>query len=68
MSPTRQDLEQLSQQLPPLVFSPEVDSFAAESPLAQAYLDYYQINFAQEFPGLEFPLTALWEDLGNEEP
>src|SRR5437868_13727082 len=52
MSPTRQDLEQLSQQLPPLVFSPEVDSFGAESSLAQAYLDYYQINFAREFAGL----------------
>jgi len=51
MSPTRQDLEQLSQQLPPLVFSPEVDSFGAKSPLAQAYLDYYKINFAREFAG-----------------
>jgi alpha-beta hydrolase superfamily lysophospholipase len=51
MIPTRQDLEQLSQQLPRLVFSVAADSAGTESPLAQAYLDYYQINFAREFPG-----------------
>lgn len=62
MSPTRQDLEQLSQQLPPLVFSPEVDSFAAESPLAQAYLNYYKINFAQEFPGLAHGFGQIQSD------
>lgn len=52
MSPTRQDLEQLSQQLPPLVFALEVDSLGAATPAAQAYLDYYQINFAREIAGV----------------
>ncbi len=62
MSPTRQDLEQLSQQLPPLVFSPEVDSFGAQSALAQAYLDYYKINFAQEFAGLAHGFGQIQSD------
>lgn len=52
MSPTRQHLEQLSQQLPRLVFSAAEDNLGAQSPLAQAYLDYYHINFAREIPGV----------------
>jgi alpha-beta hydrolase superfamily lysophospholipase len=52
MSPTRQDLDTLSRELPPLVFSPAEDARGAQSPLAQAYVDYYHINFAREMAGV----------------
>lgn len=47
MTLTLQDLQQLSQQLPRLSFSPEADCIWPQSALAQAYLNAYDINFAK---------------------
>ena len=45
---SKQQLDQLSLGLPLLRFSPEADSAFAQSVLAQAYLDFYGINFHKE--------------------
>jgi lysophospholipase len=49
MTLTQQDLRDLAQQLPELEFSPVKDCDWPQSDLAQAYLNDYQINFANEF-------------------
>jgi alpha-beta hydrolase superfamily lysophospholipase len=46
---TQQDLYDLAQQLPELEFLPEMDCDWPQTDLAQAYLNAYQINFANEF-------------------
>lgn len=47
---TQQKLLELAQQLPPLRFIEAEDCSWPNNPLAQAYLDFYQINFAHDFP------------------
>jgi len=49
MTLTRQDLRELCQQLPELEFSPVKDCDWPQTDLAQAYLNDYGINFANEF-------------------
>lgn len=50
---TQQQLLELAQQLPPLTFVAEEDCNRPGSALAAAYLNFYQINFAEEFPGIQ---------------
>jgi lysophospholipase len=45
-------LNGLAESLPALQFNPEQDRFAAD-PAAQAYLDYYGINFSRARPGVQ---------------
>ena len=47
MSLTQQDLQKLIQEIPDLHFSPGMDCDWKMTPLAQAYLDHYGINFAK---------------------
>ncbi len=49
---TYQQLLQLTQQLPPLKFSLAEDCDWAKNDLAQAYLNFYKINFLHEFAGV----------------
>lgn len=49
MTLTQQDLRALAQQLPELEFSPVKDCDWPQTDLAQAYLNDYAINFANEF-------------------
>lgn len=49
---TQQYLLELAQQLPPLRFSAEEDGNWVKNDSVQAYLDFYKINFSDEFPGL----------------
>lgn len=49
MNLTRQDLHELSRQLPVLEFSTAKDCDWPQTDLAQAYLNSYNINFANEF-------------------
>jgi alpha-beta hydrolase superfamily lysophospholipase len=49
MTLTQQDLHELAQQLPELEFSPAKDCDWPQTDLAQAYLNDYEINFANEF-------------------
>lgn len=49
MTLTSQDLNSLAQQLPELAFSLAKDCAWSHADLAQAYLNDYEINFAEEF-------------------
>lgn len=48
----KQQLELLASQLPELTFDMAVDSVFVHTELAQAYLDFYAINFARELDGV----------------
>lgn len=48
----KQQLDLLAAQLPELRFAMAVDSVFARTELAQAYLDFYAINFARELDGV----------------
>lgn len=48
----KQQLDLLAAQLPELRFDVAVDSVFARTELAQAYLDFYAINFARELEGV----------------
>jgi alpha-beta hydrolase superfamily lysophospholipase len=50
---TQQDMQKLTQEMPELTFSPEIDCGWQKLPLAQGYLDYYGINFAQQYDRLK---------------
>ena len=68
----KQQLDQLSVGLPLLRFSLAEDSTFAQSALAQAYLDFYGINFQREMDGLthgfgridsdEFKIAAIVQE------
>jgi lysophospholipase len=52
MTLTQQDLHELIQEMPELRFSPAKDCDWQNSHLAQAYLNYYGINFAKQYQEL----------------
>lgn len=52
MTLDRQKLQQLASQLPKLEFSVAADCHWEQDGLAQAYLDFYHINFVREFSGV----------------
>jgi lysophospholipase len=53
MTLTLQDLQKFTQEIPNLQFSPEMDCDWQTTPFAQAYLDYYGINFAKQYEYLK---------------
>jgi len=48
----KENLSRLAKNLSPLEFVAEKDVSGSQTEAAQAYLNFYQINFSQEFPGL----------------
>lgn len=56
---TNPDFSDLRIQLPLLAFSPEQDREWPQKPTVQAYLDYYTINLALEYPHLEHGFGKL---------
>lgn len=48
----KQQLDLLTSQLPELMFDVSLDAEFSQSDLAQAYLDFYGINFARELDGV----------------
>lgn len=59
MSIQRPELDALAAQLPDLHFIAEQDSGWPKTGLAQAYLDYYHLNFAKQLPGITHGFGAL---------
>jgi len=53
MTLTQQDLHKLIQEMPELSFSPAKDCDWEKSDLAQAYLNYYGINFTRQYRQLQ---------------
>ncbi len=59
MTLTAQDLNRLAQELPELTFSPARDCTWPQQALAQAYLNAYDINFAEEFTHVSHALGCV---------